>query len=310
MSDWPSPTGTQHRAGRRAVGLVAFAAAVAFPARGDPADDPSAVVVIGGLEPDGALAAADRRGARATGASRRWRRARCPPEQPQAELDTLARSYREADFLRCLTRVEHALDPDDLLQRGRRAEAAQAGTLAAACALGAGDEARARDLLRRLSVRELVEPGLAARHDARLPAPRRRGAAGGAAAGLGRRRRAQRAGRRVDPRQRRRALPRRALPRSPAAGRARAGGEEAGPPPAHAHARAGGRPCRHDQAGSRVGGRDARPARGRARRRRRSVRPSRSRARPRRRSASICWCSSGRATGKSTPPPTRRAPRR
>ena len=101
-----------------------------------------------------------RRGARATGGSRRWRRARCRPERAQTELDTLARSYREADFLRCLTRVEHALDPDQLLQRGHRAEAAQAGTLAAACALGAGDEARARDLLRRLSVRELVEPRL------------------------------------------------------------------------------------------------------------------------------------------------------
>jgi hypothetical protein len=79
---------------------------------------------------------------------------------PQAELEALARSYREADFLRCLNRVERALDPDDLLRRGQRAEAAQAGTLAAACALGAGDEARARDLLRRLSVRELVEPRL------------------------------------------------------------------------------------------------------------------------------------------------------
>ena len=159
MSDWPSPTGTQHRAGRRAAGLVAFAAAVAFPARGDPADAPSAVVVIGGLEPDGALAAADRE------VPRHWRLETLAPRAlsagtAQTELDTLARSYREADFLRCLTRVEHALDPDDLLQRGRRGEAAQAGTLAAACALGAGDEAHARDLLRRLSVRELVDPGL------------------------------------------------------------------------------------------------------------------------------------------------------
>jgi hypothetical protein len=145
--------------GRRTAGLVAFAAAVAFPARGDPADGPSAVVVVGGLEQEGALAAAGRE------VPRHWRIETLAPRAlsagtPQAELDNLARSYREADFLRCLARVEHALDPDDLLQRGHRAEAAQAGTLAAACALGAGDEARARDLLRRLSVRELIEPGL------------------------------------------------------------------------------------------------------------------------------------------------------
>jgi hypothetical protein len=149
----------QHRPGRRAAGLIAFAAAVAFPARGDPADDPSAVVVIGGLEPEGALAAAGGE------VPRHWRLETLVPRAlsagaPQAELETLARSYREADFLRCLNRVDRALDPDDLLRRGHRAEAAQAGTLAAACALGAGDEARARDLLRRLSVRELVEPAL------------------------------------------------------------------------------------------------------------------------------------------------------
>jgi hypothetical protein len=46
------------------------------------------------------------------------------------------------------------------LQLGFRDEAAQAGILAAACALGAGDEGRARDLLRRLAARELVEPHL------------------------------------------------------------------------------------------------------------------------------------------------------
>jgi hypothetical protein len=130
-----------------------------FPSRGDPADDPSAVVVIGGIEPEGALAAADRE------VPRHWRLETLAPRALSVmtagdELDTLARSYREADFLRCLTRVERALDPEDLLQRGHRAEAARAGTLAAACALGAGDEAHARDLLRRLSVRDLVEPGL------------------------------------------------------------------------------------------------------------------------------------------------------
>jgi hypothetical protein len=159
MFDRPSPTGMRQRAGRRTAGLLAFAAAVGFPARGDPADSPSAVVVIGGIEPEAALAAAGRE------VPRHWRVETLAPRAladgaAGAEMDTLARSYREADFLRCLTRVEHALDPDDLLQHGRRADAAQAGTLAAACALGAGDEARARDLLHRLSVRELVEPGL------------------------------------------------------------------------------------------------------------------------------------------------------
>ena len=159
MSDWPSPTGIRQRAGRRAARLLAFVAVVAFPSRGEPADDPSAVVVIGGIEPEGALAAA------AHEVPRQWRLETLAPRAVSAEtardqLETLARSYREADFLRCLTRVERALDPDELLQRGYRAEAAQAGTLAAACALGAGDEERARDLLRRLSVRELVEPGI------------------------------------------------------------------------------------------------------------------------------------------------------
>src|SRR5437764_9813791 len=159
MSDRPTPTGTHDRASRRAAGLLAFAAAVAFPARANPADDPSAIVVIGGVEPGAALAAA------AHEVPRHWRLETLEPraisaQMAHAEHDALARNYREADFLRCLPRVGQALDPDDLLQRGHRAEAAQAGTLAAACALGAGDEARARDLLRRLSVRELVEPGL------------------------------------------------------------------------------------------------------------------------------------------------------
>ena len=160
MSDWPSPTGTQSssRSADRA-GWSRLLAAVAFPARGDPADDPSAVVLIGGLRTGRRAGRRGRRGA-APLAARDAGAARAVGRTAQTELDTLARSYREADFLRCLTRIEHTLDPDELLQRGHRAEAAQAGTLAAACALGAGDEARARDLLRRLSVRELVEPGL------------------------------------------------------------------------------------------------------------------------------------------------------
>jgi PEGA domain-containing protein len=159
MSDRRPTTGKRHQAGRRTAGLLVFAAAIASPARGAPADDPSAVVVIGGLEPEGALAAA---GSEVPG---HWRLETLVPRAipagiSHARLDTLARTYREADFLRCLTGIDDTLDPDLLLQLGHRAEAARAGTLAAACALGAGDEGRARDLLRRLSARELVESNM------------------------------------------------------------------------------------------------------------------------------------------------------
>jgi hypothetical protein len=160
VSDWPSPTGKRHRASRRlAAGALALGAAVLIPGRADPADDPSAVVMIGRLRPEGALDAAGGE------VPRHWRLETLVPravgdEPSVVQLDTLARTYREADFLRCLNRINHAPDPDQLLQLGHRDEAARAGTLAAACALGAGDEGRARDLLRRLSARELVEPGM------------------------------------------------------------------------------------------------------------------------------------------------------
>jgi len=162
VSDWPSPTGKRRRAGRRSAGVLAFAAALASPAGWaadeGPPEDPSAVVMIGGPAPKGALAAAGNE------VPRQWRLETLvprtvSPDTSQAYLDTLARTYQEADFLRCLNRIERALDPDQLLQLDRRAEAARAGTLAAACALGAGDEGRARDLLRRLSAREMLEPG-------------------------------------------------------------------------------------------------------------------------------------------------------
>jgi hypothetical protein len=141
------------------VALLAFVSALGLPTRGDPANDPSAIVVIGGLPPDGALAVAD------DVVPGQWRLETLLPRAVSTgasheQLDLLARSYQEADFLRCLTRVEQSLDPDQLLQHGHRDAAARAGTLGAACALGAGDEARARDLLRRLAVRELVEPQL------------------------------------------------------------------------------------------------------------------------------------------------------
>jgi hypothetical protein len=144
------------------MAALAFAAAMTLAgaeraARAGAADDPSAVIVIGDLPPDGALAAAGGE------VPRPWRLETIVPHAvsgggSHAQLEALARTYREADFLRCLTRIDHTLDPDLLLQLGHRREAARAGTLAAACALGAGDEGRARDLLRRLSVRELVEP--------------------------------------------------------------------------------------------------------------------------------------------------------
>ena len=163
MSDRLTATGKHHRAGRRAAVAVAagvVVAAVAGPATaGPPAEDPSAIVLIGGVEASGALAAAGGE------VPRHWRLETLAPRpvaaaSAHARLETLARSYREADFLRCLAGIDRSLDPDQLLQFGHRAEAAQAGTLAAACALGAGDEERARDLLRRLSVRDLLQPRL------------------------------------------------------------------------------------------------------------------------------------------------------
>jgi hypothetical protein len=162
MSDWPSPTGKRHRdrAGRRrAAAVLVIGSAMLVPARGDPADDPSAVVMIGRLHAEGALDAAG------VEVPRHWRLETLLPraavEEPTiVQIDTLARTYRDADFLRCLNRISHAPDPEQLLQLGHREEAGRAGTLAAACALGAGDEERARDLLRRLSARELVEPAM------------------------------------------------------------------------------------------------------------------------------------------------------
>src|SRR6185369_17351816 len=70
----------------------------------------------------------------------------------------LARAYLEADFLRCLTQLQStSLDVDRLLERDRREEAARVGTFAGACALGAGDRPRARELVRRMLVRDLED---------------------------------------------------------------------------------------------------------------------------------------------------------
>jgi hypothetical protein len=122
------------------------------------ADEPAAVVAIGNLPTDHAVDAA------AAEIPAHWRLETlvpeaAPPPEPPTEPDKLARAYLEADFLRCLSEIEHAsLRLDQLLEQGRRPEAARTGTFAAACALGAGDEARARELLRRLLARELMEP--------------------------------------------------------------------------------------------------------------------------------------------------------
>ena len=135
-----------------AIGLVATGVADARAP-----EDPSAVVVIGTLASDGALAAASGQ------VPSRWRLERLAPQAAAtppsfgADIDAVARAYREADFLRCLAQIEAGLEPDALLRLGRHAEAARAGTLAAACALGAGDEQEARALLQRLSARDLVD---------------------------------------------------------------------------------------------------------------------------------------------------------
>lgn len=121
-------------------------------------DMPAALAVIGDLPAEGGLEAAQEQ------LPARWRLEllkpeASPPRAPQIEIEALARAYLEADFLRCLTELQRSsLDVDRLLERGRRADATRVGTFAAACALGARDEGRARELVRRLLVRELMEP--------------------------------------------------------------------------------------------------------------------------------------------------------
>ena len=163
MSDRPTPTGKHHRAGRRAAAALAVGAVVAAAAGRATAGESCRGSFRDRSDrrrrSHGALAAAGGE------VPRHWRLETLAPRPvaaagAHARLETLARSYREADFLRCLAGIDRSLDPDQLLQLGHRAEAAQAGTLAAACALGAGDEGRARDLLRRLSVRDLMQPHL------------------------------------------------------------------------------------------------------------------------------------------------------
>ena len=155
------PVGNGRRIRRGGVANVVALAALGLVTTGvadaGAPEAPSAVVLIGTLAPDGALAAASAQ------VPSHWRLERLAPQAAvapasfAADIDVVARAYREADFLRCLAHTEARLEADTLLRLGRHAEAARAGTLGAACALGAGDEREARALLRRLSARDLVD---------------------------------------------------------------------------------------------------------------------------------------------------------
>jgi hypothetical protein len=146
------------RGGRsRIVALAALGMFAAGPADAGPPEAASAVVVIGRLPPDGALAAAGGQVPSHWRLERLAPQAVAPPPDLGPEIDSVARAYREADFLRCLAQTEAGLEGDELLRLGQHAEAARAGTLAAACALGSSDEQGARAMLRRLSARELVD---------------------------------------------------------------------------------------------------------------------------------------------------------
>jgi hypothetical protein len=125
--------------------------------RGARAEVPGTIVLIGDIPADGAIEAARQEIPAA------WRIARlnpapAPENVPPDESPSLARSYLDADFLRCLTKLQStALDVDRLLERDRRDEATRVGTFAAACSLGAGDKPRARELVRRMFVRDLED---------------------------------------------------------------------------------------------------------------------------------------------------------
>lgn len=122
-------------------------------------ETPAAVVVLAELSADGVLEAArSQRPALWRRESLAGQRAPVPPSV-EAEVERLRQAYLEADFLRCLVDLQNpALNLDRLLEHGRREDAARVGSFAAGCALGAGDEARARELVGRLLVRELDAP--------------------------------------------------------------------------------------------------------------------------------------------------------
>ena len=121
------------------------------------ADVPAAIVLVGDIPADGAVDAARQEMPAA------WRVTRLAPSPAPGsahplddESQSVARAYFDADFLRCLTKLQSSsLDVDRLLEKDRRDDAARVGVLAAACALGAGDKPRARELVHRLLVRGL-----------------------------------------------------------------------------------------------------------------------------------------------------------
>ncbi|HET6284138.1 MAG TPA: PEGA domain-containing protein [Polyangia bacterium] len=124
-------------------------------------DSPAAIVVVGGLSPAGVVEAARAQ------LPALWRleslrvEAGPPAASPTPDIERVGQAYLEADFLNCLAQLDGvSLNFDHLLERGRRADAARVGTYAAACALGARDEGRARELVRRLLVRELDDPNV------------------------------------------------------------------------------------------------------------------------------------------------------
>jgi hypothetical protein len=130
------------------------------PSPASASDLAAAVVVIDDVAAAGTLDAAQDQ------VPGRWRleaiKSEHAPSAPaQGDVDGLVRAYLNADFLRCLTELQRSsLDLERLLEHGRRREAAQVGTVAAACAMGAGDEVRAREMVRRLLVRELDDPDM------------------------------------------------------------------------------------------------------------------------------------------------------
>jgi hypothetical protein len=122
---------------------------------------PATIVPIGDVSSLGLIEAARQEQSAA------WRIDRLVPAHlppvavPRAEIQAAIRAYVEADFLRCLTLVQSsALDLERLLEQRHRDPAAQLATVAAACAHGAGDELRARELVRRMLVRELDAPAI------------------------------------------------------------------------------------------------------------------------------------------------------
>jgi PEGA domain len=123
------------------------------------AEIPAAVVLVGEIPAEGAVEAARQELPAA------WRLTRLKPSPVSSgrsmedDSQSVAKAYFDADFLRCLTKLQSsALDVDRLLEKDRREDAARVGVLAAACTLGAGDKPRAHEMIHRLLVRGLESP--------------------------------------------------------------------------------------------------------------------------------------------------------